>query len=202
MHPLESTWEKVQTLKRKPMLVMSSDFEKRAGILSMLQSQTERSSEIRTIDKSLVKIAQLLALGFGEAGANMLVQNLEMRQDINVDIPGERVIAIYGFCDIRNFTDATEVLQTDVMSFVNSIAAIVHSTIVKCGGSPNKNIGDAFLFVWKLANSFDEPHVEDYIHPSSNSKKASSVVRDNVAVVADLSVYCIMKILAKTNSYQ
>ena len=26
-------------------------------------------------------------------------------------ISGKKVIAIYGFCDIRNFTDATEILQ-------------------------------------------------------------------------------------------
>jgi len=26
-------------------------------------------------------------------------------------IPGKKKCAVYGFCDIRNFTDATEVLQ-------------------------------------------------------------------------------------------
>ena len=30
--------------------------------------------------------------------------------DVNPMIPGNKVIAIFGFCDIRNFTDATEVL--------------------------------------------------------------------------------------------
>jgi hypothetical protein len=34
----------------------------------------------------------------------------------------KKVVAIFGFCDIRNFTDATEVLQEDVMQFVNTIA--------------------------------------------------------------------------------
>lgn len=29
------------------------------------------------------------------------------------------MMAIFGFCDIRNFTDATEILQADVMVFVN-----------------------------------------------------------------------------------
>jgi len=28
---------------------------------------------------------------------------------------GKNKVAIFGFCDIRNFTDATEVLQNDVM---------------------------------------------------------------------------------------
>lgn len=65
-------------------------------------------------------------------------------------LPGEKVISIFGFCDIRNFTDATEVLQGGVMMFVNEIAEIAHGTINKYSGAPNKNIGDAFLFVWKF----------------------------------------------------
>ena len=40
---------------------------------------------------------------------------------------GQKVQAIFGFCDIRNFTDSTEVLQTNVMLFVNEIAEICHS---------------------------------------------------------------------------
>lgn len=35
------------------------------------------------------------------------------------------------------------------MVFVNEIAEIVHSTVDSYGGSANKNIGDAFLLVWK-----------------------------------------------------
>lgn len=59
-------------------------------------------------------------------------------------------VAIFGFCDIRQFTDATEVLQEGVMEFVNSIAQIVHMEVHLLGGSANKNIGDAFLLVWKF----------------------------------------------------
>lgn len=32
------------------------------------------------------------------------------------------IYAIFGFCDIRNFTDVTEVLQENVLVFVNTIA--------------------------------------------------------------------------------
>ena len=35
------------------------------------------------------------------------------------------------------------------MVFVNEIAEIVHFTVDNYGGSANKNIGDAFLLVWK-----------------------------------------------------
>ena len=36
------------------------------------------------------------------------------------------------------------------MVFVNTLAEIVHSCTDKYGGAANKNIGDAFLLVWKL----------------------------------------------------
>lgn len=64
-------------------------------------------------------------------------------------IPGKKIRACFGFCDIRNFTDATECLQEDVMMFVNKIADVVHNKVVFHSGFPNKNIGDAFLLVWK-----------------------------------------------------
>lgn len=42
------------------------------------------------------------------------------------------------------------------MVFVNEIAEIVHGLVDAYGGSANKNIGDAFLLVWKyLPNDYD-----------------------------------------------
>lgn len=55
---------------------------------------------------------------------------------------------IFGFCDIRKFTDCTECLQEEVMMFVNSVGEIIHFAVADNGGFPNKNIGDAFLVCW------------------------------------------------------
>jgi hypothetical protein len=38
-----------------------------------------------------------------------------------------------------------QVLQEDVVTLVNRVAAIVHGAVVNNFGAPNKNIGDAFL---------------------------------------------------------
>ena len=70
--------------------------------------------------------------------------------EVDPMIPGKKIMAIFGFCDIRNFTDATEVLQTGVMVFVNEIAEITHAIVDQYLGQSNKNIGDAFLLVWKF----------------------------------------------------
>ncbi len=42
------------------------------------------------------------------------------------------------------------------MVFVNTLAEIVHSCTDKYGGAANKNIGDAFLLVWKLVFDPDQ----------------------------------------------
>ena len=115
------------------------------------EGEKEGSQEIHMIDKSVTKIAYLLVIGYGEAGTGIIIKNMS-KKNTSVYIPGEKIIGIYGFCDIRNFTDATEVLQTKVMTFVNRIGAIVHTNVVKFGGTPNKNVGDAFLFVWKISS--------------------------------------------------
>ncbi|KAG2449913.1 hypothetical protein HYH02_000019 [Chlamydomonas schloesseri] len=110
--------------------------------------------ETEVLENSIAKIGALLAIGFGDAGAEVIAENIRNDGDINPMVPGRRTVAIFGFCDIRRFTDATEVLQEEVMEFVNSIAHIVHTAVSTHGGSPNKNIGDAFLLVWKFPRGF------------------------------------------------
>lgn len=68
-------------------------------------------------------------------------------------MPGVKTYCIFGFCILDNFGESTEVLQTDIMSYVNQVAEIVHSIVDRFGGSANKNIGDAFLMVWKFHNT-------------------------------------------------
>ncbi|EFJ49622.1 hypothetical protein VOLCADRAFT_89530 [Volvox carteri f. nagariensis] len=106
--------------------------------------------ETEVLENSIAKIGALLAIGFGDAGAEVIAENIRNDGDINPMVPGRKTVAVFGFCDIRRFTDTTEVLQEEVMEFVNSIAHIVHTSVSTHGGAPNKNIGDAFLLVWKF----------------------------------------------------
>jgi hypothetical protein len=93
--------------------------------------------ECDILKKLIVKTGALLALGFGEAGTQVIKRNLKS-SNIDPMIAGVRIVAVFGFCDIRNFTDTTEILQEQVMKFVNEIAQIVHSTVTSFYGSPNK----------------------------------------------------------------
>jgi class 3 adenylate cyclase len=108
------------------------------------------ANETTALEQTLTQIGGLLALGFGEAGSQIITSNINEGTDINPMLPGQKVIAIFGFCDISNFTEATEILLEGVMVFVNEIGAIVHGIVDKYCGAANKNIGDAFLLVWKF----------------------------------------------------
>ena len=109
----------------------------------------EAPLETVVLEQIIVKIGALLSLGFGEAGSKIIASNMASGGDVNPMLPGQKIMAIFGFCDIRNFTDATEVLQEGVMVFVNEIGEIVHGVVDQFSGAANKNIGDAFLLAWK-----------------------------------------------------
>ena len=108
--------------------------------------------ETTIILQTITKIAGLMRIGFGEAGAEIIGRNLtnSTSSGMNVLGDGTKIDSIFGFCDIRNFTDTTECLQEEVMLFVNRIAYILHGIVVQCLGAANKNIGDAFLLSWKV----------------------------------------------------
>jgi hypothetical protein len=46
------------------------------------------------------------------------------------------------------------------MMYVNTLAEIVHSRVDEFGGAANKNIGEAFLLVWKF-DSLDYEYGKD-----------------------------------------
>jgi len=139
-----------------------------------------------------VKIGALLAQGFGEAGTKIIADNMAKTQGtVDPMIPGNKVVAIFGFCDIRHFTQLTSIFQERIIVFVNEIADIVHKTVDKYQGAANKNIGNAFLLVWKFSEqdiTYDHKN-HNYI-PKPNSKR--------VQQLADMSVISFLKIIAKT----
>jgi len=125
------------------------------------QEKEKKLPETMILEKTIIKIGSLLVLGFGEAGAEIIGENLKEAHCAGSNsqvaiVPGRRVEAAFGFCDIRNFTDVTEVLQDQVMVFVNQIAGIIHEVVDTFGGCPNKNIGDAFLLVWRFPHQEEE----------------------------------------------
>lgn len=88
------------------------------------------------------------------------------------------------------------------------MASIVHSNTVKHGGQPNKNIGDAFLLVWRLSKSKEEfKKLKPVTQRAATMKRA--ITSDNnfdtlqeidesllheASIIVDLSLLTVLKI--------
>mmetsp|Transcript_19219 Transcript_19219/g.58118 ORF Transcript_19219/g.58118 Transcript_19219/m.58118 type:complete len:859 (-) Transcript_19219:35-2611(-) len=141
--PIERMVKLVNTISENPL---GFDYSKGVG------DNKYEGMETTLLLTTITKIGGLMRVGFGEAGADIIADNLKHSTDhsLNLLSSGQKITSIFGFCDIRQFTDTTECLQEEVMLFVNRIAEVVHEIVVQCGGAANKNIGDAFLLTWKL----------------------------------------------------
>merc|ERR1719463_520373 len=103
------------------------------------------------LEKTIIKLGSLLALGFGEAGMGIVSSNMagSSSAGVNAMVAGSRVDCIIGYARIHDFSFVTEVLQGKVMTFVNQICEIVHGVVDEFSGAANKNNGDTFLCIWK-----------------------------------------------------
>lgn len=110
--------------------------------------------ETRLLETTIQKITGLLRVGFGEAGAGIISTNLQATSSdkINPLLPGIRVYCIVGFCDIHHFEEVLQSLSQDVLIFVNIIASIVHTSVEHWGGQCNKNLGNAFVIIWRIGD--------------------------------------------------
>ena len=148
--PIERMVKVVKGIQANPMasVVMADDDE-----------FGEESYETVMLQHTIEKIGGLLQVGFGEAGAEIIAKNMNTADGkLNAMVPGQRMTAVFGFCDIRNFTDTTECLQQEVMVYVNRVGEIVHGATHDHYGAANKNIGDAFLLVWRVEDTSKTDH--------------------------------------------
>jgi len=152
LDPVHRMIQLLRTMSKDPRLAIRNSEDR------MRQSDKEQVvTEMEAIEVCINRFGQLVKVGFGEAGLDVISKNLTLDGGrFDPMIPGTIIWGIFGFCDIRNFTDCCEVLQAETMLFTNRIANIVHELVEESGGHVNKNIGDAFLSVWKLRIEEDE----------------------------------------------
>ena len=62
---------------------------------------------------------------------------------------------VFSFCQIRQFSDTTELLQEEIIVFVNTIVEIVYKTAIHWEGTPSNNNGDKYLITWRLPTQED-----------------------------------------------
>lgn len=171
--------EDTERLVLKPIGRMMNMVEEvaRDPLATLVLGDNGGEYETRLLETTIEKITGLLRVGFGEAGAGIISANLSADSSgssaINPLLPGVRVYAIVGFCDIHQFEFVNQQLAADILQFVNTIAEIVHSRVHYWGGQCNKNLGNAFVIIWRIG---DEETIKSQIMGfSRKSLKADSV---------------------------
>jgi len=204
LQPIERMISKVQKIRDNPLYAMklgdetyrekqeqekepNSPHRSRSKRCKSCLKRNEKVQTLETkiLENAIIKLGKLLALGFGEAGSEIIGKNMDDDSaTVNAMIPGNKVEAVFGFCDIRNFTDTTEVLQDKVMVFVNQVAEIVHNIVDTWHGAANRNIGDAFLIVWRMREDFSK---------AVRTKVGDMSVMSFVEVVAAINKSAVLK---------
>ena len=196
--PIETMISKVKRISKNPLeaaqieeqdaLAWEELAQKDKKIINLVKEKSK--FETAMLESIIVKIGALLALGFGEAGAEIIAANMAKSGGVDPMLDGNKMFAVFGFCDIRSFADITEILQIDVMMFVNEIADIVHNIVDDYSGAPNKNIGDAFLLIWKIPGEEIRTDNDDQLIMKGGPKTQA---------IADMATFSFLKIVASIN---
>ena len=162
--------------------------------------EEDENYEVSVIKSAIIKISALLAIGFGDAGGEIIKKNLSYNQSLNPRLKGKKKNGIFAFCDIRQFNEINIALEEKTILFINQIAEIVHSSVDRFKGSTNKNIGESFLNVWKFYNE---------IKVKEGKKNEKIIKKDNlleidptnpqVGIIADCSILACLRIILKIN---
>lgn len=106
------------------------------------------------LDQTVTKIGDLLSLGLGECGSQ-LIRNTQSNNNIedSIFISGSKIMAIYCLCDVKNFTDKLENFHNNEIEVFNAITEIIHTYLSNNHEMLSKNVGDSFFLVSKLSDN-------------------------------------------------
>eukprot|EP00571_Detonula_confervacea_P007093 CAMPEP_0172325602 /NCGR_PEP_ID=MMETSP1058-20130122/54451_1 /TAXON_ID=83371 /ORGANISM="Detonula confervacea, Strain CCMP 353" /LENGTH=863 /DNA_ID=CAMNT_0013042193 /DNA_START=534 /DNA_END=3125 /DNA_ORIENTATION=+ len=115
--------------------------------------------ETEQLINAITKITDLLRKCWGVAGAGIISSNLARQEGglttyFNPTVPGKAVYALFAFVVIDKFQSHLHALKGDIMILINDIAAVLHEEVYRWGyedsGQCNKNLGSAFLMVYRI----------------------------------------------------
>ena len=185
---LQKNEKKEQNIKKK---TFNEDINKK-------YNECYNSYEVKVIMNAIIKISALLAMSVGEAGGEIIHKNLSSTLGLHFHSRGKKKIAIFGFCNIRNFEEINLALEEETIPLINKIAEIVHSSVDKFRGNTNKNIGDSFLNVWKFYNNLNMKNYYDKTIKKDNLLEIDPS-SPQVNITADCSVLAYLRCILKIN---
>ena len=209
-HPLEKIGKVVDIVSKDPVgsktvTELKNNMEHSSN---KKEDQNSVSYEIKIIQSAIIRISALMAINFGEAGGEILKENISSSEGLNPMLQGKKINAIFGFCFIHNFSEINEVFQEKTMIFVNQISDIVHSCVDKFNGITNKNLGDCYLLAWKFKektknNNTTINNMNNNLNNEGKlSLKNSLLTAERNQELADCALLGFLNIIKKINKSQ
>jgi len=197
-NPLAKAPTKAKSSTRRRSSRLSNDSETDISDEESLDHQGPEDQlgnyETEQLISAVTKITDLLRKCWGVAGAGIISSNLAREEDgltavFNPCVPGRLVYALFGFAAIKGFDHMLRSLGEDIMVLINDVAAVLHGEVYRWGfgdsGQCNKNLGAAFLMVYRIGDVKEvkekRDRATDVIFDSVNTEKErakpSSVIR-------------------------
>ena len=154
--------------------------------------------EMKVIESTLIRTSGLIAVGYGEAGSEIIKKFIKGNEGFDPMASGNKIEAIFGFCFIHDFAAISEVFEEKTMPFVNHICEIVHSCVDKFKGYTNKNIGDCFLLAWKVKAKEQKSNLNTTNNNINNNNNNQSQ-NDELSLLADCALLAFLNIFKKIN---
>ena len=211
-HPLEKMGKVIDTISKDPVgskTITELKYNMEHNQTNKKEDKDSVSHEIKIIQSAIIRISALMAIGFGEAGGEILKENISSSDVVNPMLPGKKINAIFGFCFIHNFSEINEAFQEKTMIFVNQISDIVHSCVDKFNGITNKNLGDCYLLAWKFKEK-NETKKEDNTPNNNNNNNLNIELKtsfineslfstNKIEEMADCALLGFLNIIKKIN---
>lgn len=104
-------------------------------------------------------IIYLLAAALGYSGTGIVARNITPSGEFQIMKRGKRQNVIIVIAQIENFKEILFVLKTEVTTFVNQIADIIHNQTNKYSGFlGSQQQTDTYQLMWKLNDGKPNPN--------------------------------------------
>jgi len=197
--PLDSMVRKIQRLTKNPAkgkqeneleeyfnLLKRIEKRRRVGCCKSDAFDGNRNIETIILDKTIMKIGSLMAMGYGEAGSMIIEKNLQENQgEVNPMSPGEKLIGIFAHLNIVKTEQLSKAIGDKYTILLNEVLRIVNEVTSNFNIYNLKSTGDGILLVWKLDDEYSR------LDSNGNLYVADSV---EIREIVDMTLICLLKI--------
>lgn len=131
-------------------------------------------TENSILEETLSRIGNLIKVSFGHNNEEIVSAYIN-DDEMDMFRPGNTVRLIFGLVKIQKFTEITDLLQEQVLLFLNKIGRIVHACTGEWKGTPIKNDMGTFLVIWEQGHQNATQALLAFIKITAETRRASDI---------------------------